>query len=167
MYQVTYDDKNVVDVDIQDGQVVIDGQVYPLDIAVQADGGYSMITKDHKSYQLYISELDVKNKTAKLLINNRPYELSVKEPIDLLLSKMGINMPTSRKAESIKAPMPGLILKILVSEGQAIKKGDPVLILEAMKMENVFKAPADATVKTIKIEQGMAVEKGAVLIELE
>ncbi|MNS88855.1 Methylmalonyl-CoA carboxyltransferase 1.3S subunit [compost metagenome] len=62
--------------------------------------------------------------------------------------------------------MPGLILKVLVTEGQAIKKGEPVLILEAMKMENVFKAPGDAVVKAIRIEERQAVEKGEVLIEL-
>ena len=62
--------------------------------------------------------------------------------------------------------MPGLILKVLVTEGQEIKKGDPVLILEAMKMENVFKAPGDAIVKTIKYKAGEAVEKGAILVEL-
>lgn len=79
---------------------------------------------------------------------------------------MGLDVSKMQKVEPIKAPMPGLILKVLVTEGQAIKKGEPVLILEAMKMENVFKAPGDAVVKAIKIEERQAVEKGEVLIEL-
>jgi biotin carboxyl carrier protein len=73
----------------------------------------------------------------------------------------------ARKVNDIKAPMPGLVLKVLVTPGQAIKKGDPVLILEAMKMENVFKATSDATVKEIKVAELTAVEKGEVLIVLE
>jgi biotin carboxyl carrier protein len=63
--------------------------------------------------------------------------------------------------------MPGMVLKVLVTPGQAIQKGDPVLILEAMKMENVFKAAADAVVKEIKVSERTAVEKGEVLIVLE
>ncbi|MBX9448341.1 MAG: biotin/lipoyl-binding protein [Taibaiella sp.] len=167
MYQVTFNNNKTIEADVQEGHALIADKSFPFDIQKQADGGYSIITGDQKSYQLYLTELDLKGKTAKVSINNHHYDISVKEPIDLLLSKMGINMAAHRKAESIKAPMPGLILKIMVEEGQSIKKGDPVLILEAMKMENVFKAPADATVKLIRIQQGMAVEKGAVLIELE
>jgi biotin carboxyl carrier protein len=63
--------------------------------------------------------------------------------------------------------MPGMILKVLVEPGQLINKGDGLLILEAMKMENVLKASGTATVKSIKVDERTAVEKGAVLIELE
>jgi biotin carboxyl carrier protein len=63
--------------------------------------------------------------------------------------------------------MPGMILKVLVEPGQQISKGDGLLILEAMKMENVLKASTDATVKSIKAIERTAVEKGAILIELE
>ena len=79
---------------------------------------------------------------------------------------MGLDLSKMQKVEPIKAPMPGLILKIMVEVGQTLKKGDPVLILEAMKMENVFKATSDATVKAINIQAGKAVEKGEILIEL-
>jgi biotin carboxyl carrier protein len=60
--------------------------------------------------------------------------------------------------------MPGLILSVAVAEGQEVKKGDPLLILEAMKMENVIKAPADATVKVIKVRKGDSVDKNQVLV---
>ena len=61
--------------------------------------------------------------------------------------------------------MPGLIVGIHVQSGDAVKKGDSLLILEAMKMENVLKAPADATVKAIRTTKGDRVEKGQVLVE--
>ncbi len=63
--------------------------------------------------------------------------------------------------------MPGMGLKVLVEAGQQISKGDGLLILEAMKMENLLKASSDATVKAIRVNERTAVEKGAVLIELE
>jgi len=63
--------------------------------------------------------------------------------------------------------MPGMVLKILVSPGQQINKGDGLVILEAMKMENILKATTAATVKAIRVNERTAVEKGAVLIELE
>ena len=92
--------------------------------------------------------------------------MKISEPIDLLLSKMGFDAKARNKAEAVKAPMPGMVLRILVEPGQAIKKGDGLIILEAMKMENILKAGADAVVKAIKVTEKTAVEKGTVLIEL-
>lgn len=129
------------------------------------DGIYHILANG-KSYNAILEEIDRNTKTLKMRINGNSYSLAIQEPIDQLLKKMGLNIAKSNKVEAIKAPMPGLVLKILVTEGQEIKKGEPVLILEAMKMENVFKAPADATVKAIKVTERKAVEKGEVLIEL-
>ena len=72
----------------------------------------------------------------------------------------------AQKVNDLKAPMPGLVLDILVSEGQTIQKGDNLLVLEAMKMENNLKATNDAVVKKIKVSKGDKVEKNTVLIEL-
>jgi len=69
--------------------------------------------------------------------------------------------------KTIKAPMPGLILDLKVGVGDKIAKGQPVFIVEAMKMENVIKAPADGVVKDISVEKGNSVEKGDTLLELE
>ena len=63
--------------------------------------------------------------------------------------------------------MPGLILEINVTEAQEVKENDPLLILEAMKMENVINSPRDGVIKSIKVSQGNTVEKNALLIEFE
>jgi biotin carboxyl carrier protein len=63
--------------------------------------------------------------------------------------------------------MPGLVISILVEEGQEVQKGDSLLILEAMKMENVIKAAGKGVVKSIKVQQKNAVEKNQILIEME
>jgi biotin carboxyl carrier protein len=100
-------------------------------------------------------------------VEGKTQTITLKEPIDQLLSQMGLDMKAMHKAESVKAPMPGLVLKVLVEAGQQIQKGDGLLVLEAMKMENIIKATGSATVKVIKVTERTAVEKGTVLIELE
>lgn len=80
---------------------------------------------------------------------------------------MGLSVVASTKLDNIKAPMPGLIIDIMVKEGQSIEKGTPLLILEAMKMENVLKADGEGIVKSIEIIKGQAVDKGQILIEME
>ena len=93
--------------------------------------------------------------------------MNVKDRFDILLAQMGMTNATATKANDLKAPMPGLVLKINVAEGQAVKKGDSLLILEAMKMENVLKAAGDGVVKTIKVKTKDAVEKGQLLIQIQ
>ncbi|HKK20377.1 MAG TPA: biotin/lipoyl-containing protein, partial [candidate division Zixibacteria bacterium] len=67
----------------------------------------------------------------------------------------------------IKAPMPGLILEVKVQPGDVVKKNQPIMIVEAMKMENIIKAPADGTIKTVHISNGQSVEKDMKLVEFE
>ena len=69
-------------------------------------------------------------------------------------------------ATTITAPMPGTILKVNVANGQAVKKGDVLMVLEAMKMENEIMAPADGTVSSVNVNAGASVEAGSVLCTL-
>ena len=71
----------------------------------------------------------------------------------------------SKKVNEVKAPMPGMVLNILVQEGAEVKKGDALLVLEAMKMENIIKSPCDGTVKRVAATKGTAVEKNQLLIQ--
>ncbi len=87
--------------------------------------------------------------------------------MDFLLQSMGLDTLNSKKINEIKAPMPGLVLDIKVSEGSVVKKGDVLLVLEAMKMENNLKSPADGIVKKIVAKKGTAVEKNQLLISFE
>ena len=78
---------------------------------------------------------------------------------------MGMSNATATKVNELKAPMPGLIVDIRVQPGQAVQKGDPLLVLEAMKMENILKAPTDGTVGSIKVTLRDNVQKGQVLVQ--
>ncbi len=149
-----------------DGQWTINDAEVQFDVQNQPNGLISII-KDNKSYTGIIEGVDTAAKELKIRVNDQVYSIAIKEEIDQLLESMGLDLKAMQKAEPIKAPMPGMILKVLVEPGQQISKGDGLVILEAMKMENVLKATADATVKSINIEEQTAVEKGTVLIELE
>lgn len=110
---------------------------------------------------------DTLHKTITLRMGARKFVVEVKEPVDLFLDKIGIQLPTPKIQNNLRAPMPGLVLKVMVEKGQEVKKGDPLLILEAMKMENVFKAHADGVILDIHVVEKQAVEKGAELITFE
>lgn len=126
---------------------------------------YSIIS-NHKVYNIFVEAIDRAKKEITLRVNGQIVTSIIQEPIDQVLKNMGIDFSKNQKKDPIKAPMPGLVLKINVEPGQELKKGDPVLVLEAMKMENVFKSPMDAIVKEVHVVSGQAVEKGQVLITL-
>ncbi|HLO71345.1 MAG TPA: acetyl-CoA carboxylase biotin carboxyl carrier protein subunit [Flavipsychrobacter sp.] len=166
MLQTTINNKSNFAIEQVDGQWMINDTPAALDIQVQPNGLISVLL-DNKSYTATVEKVDTKAKELVLKIDGQPYTVAIKEPIDQLLSSMGLDLKAMQKIEPVKAPMPGMILKVLVEPGQQINKGDGLLILEAMKMENVLKATGPATVKAIKINERTAVEKGTILIELE
>lgn len=84
-----------------------------------------------------------------------------------LMQLLGIDRSARAMVRELKAPMPGLVLKMLVKEGDTVKKNDPLLVLEAMKMENVIKSAGDAVVKKIHAVERTAVEKGQILLSFE
>jgi biotin carboxyl carrier protein len=103
----------------------------------------------------------------RLLINGKEVETKVNDHISLLLDKLGMSVGEEQVTNEVLAPMPGVILDIMVSEGQKVKKGDPLLILEAMKMENLIKCPADVTVGSVNVSIGQNVEKNTALIRFQ
>jgi len=154
--------------------VIVDEQAFELkaeDVAaldfLQTDENTFHILKNGKSYAAQLLHADYNKKQLTLSINGNKYELNLEDEYDLLIKKMGLAVGGSQKMKNVKAPMPGLILDVLIEPGQAIEKGEKLLILEAMKMENVLKAEGEGIVKSVKIDKGAAVDKGQVLIEME
>jgi acetyl/propionyl-CoA carboxylase alpha subunit len=134
-----------------------------LDLIQVGPGGFHIL-KDSISYNAEVVKADYEEKAFTLKINGHLYEVKVQDKFDLLLQQLGMSNGAGKQVKDLKAPMPGLILDIKVAEGQTVQKGDPLIILEAMKMENIIKAPADGTVKQIKARKGDSVEKNQVLL---
>ena len=166
MLDVTINSKETFSIGQTDGKMSINDAIVDWDACTQPGGLISVIHKN-KSFTAIVESVDKATKEVVVRINGQPYKASIKEPIDQLLSNMGMDSKALKKAEPVKAPIPGLVLKILVSVGQQVSKGDGLIILEAMKMENILKAAVPGVVKAIKVTEKTAVDKGAVLIEME
>ena len=142
------------------------GALLDIDI-IEIKAGQFHIIYQKKSYNADLIAHNPDDKTFTIRVNTNNYTLSLKNQYDLLLDKLGMANLNTKKVSEIKAPMPGLVLDIKVSPGQVLKKGDPVLILEAMKMENILKATGEGVVKEIRVKQADAVEKNQVMVTLE
>ncbi|MDB5060871.1 MAG: gcdC [Mucilaginibacter sp.] len=164
MYKIKVNSKHDFEVDRQADVLRVNNNVIDADIKQLNDLLYHVINKNG-SYNAEVVSFNREEKTAEIKVNNTIYTLAAKNQFDVLLDKMGLSNLLAAKISEIKAPMPGMVLKVLVEEGAEIKKGDNLFVLEAMKMENIIKSPADVVVKTIKIKPGDKVEKGQILIQ--
>ena len=95
------------------------------------------------------------------------YDVAISDELDKLINEMGFSTGTNKQINTVEAPMPGLILDIAVAVGQEVKEDDTILILEAMKMENVIVSHRDGIIKSINVAKNEAVEKKQLLIEFE
>jgi biotin carboxyl carrier protein len=163
MYTATIHNK-IFEISGEGDSMTVNGSPFKWDLS-EINKGYFHILYQDKSYIAEVVKNDASIKTITLKINSKLYTVSIKDKFDLLLEKMGINNGASQKVNNIKAPMPGLIIDLKVKVGDLVKIGESLLILEAMKMENVIKSPGDGVVRLVKIKKGDSVEKGQVLIE--
>lgn len=138
--------------------------IVTLDLIQIDDSNFHLLDKN-QSYRINLQQADYNNKTLTVLVNGNKYELKIEDEYDLRVKEMGLLTSSSQKANSVKAPMPGLILDIMVTEGQAIIGGTPLVVLSAMKMENIILSPGDGTIKSIKVNKEDTVEKGQLIIE--
>lgn len=123
------------------------------------------IIYQHKSYNVELVEKEAGGKTVVVRVNGNLYRVVLEDQYSELLKKMGMENGTASKVLEIKAPMPGLVLSVMVVEGQELSKGDSLLVLEAMKMENIIKSPANGLVKQVLVKKGDKVEKNTILIQ--
>lgn len=165
-YKVFYKEDLSHEIELDNQQIKIDGKETTIDLVKLLDNKFHIL-ENHKSYNLEIIHADYNLKRFSIKVNNNIYDLNLQNELDALLDKMGMSAAADDKMDSVKAPMSGLVLDILVEPGQAVNKGDNLLILEAMKMENIIKASGTGIVKSIQVKKKDAVEKNQLLIEME
>lgn len=147
------------------GTATINGKAVNADTIKLEPNKYHVII-NNQSYTIELLNKTENGKGMFILVNGVKHEVEIKDRFDALLSQLGMDKLMVSKSNLIKAPMPGMVLQIHVKEGDTLKKGDPLLVLEAMKMENIIKADQDGTVKRIGVAVKQAVEKNTVLVEL-
>lgn len=137
-----------------------------LNIVPDGEGAFHILHQG-RSFRAELLEANYTLRQFTLRINDTKYTLHIADHYERLVKQLGLNAGAGAKQNTLKAPMPGLVLNIVAEAGQTVAKGDPLLILEAMKMENVIKAAHDGTVKSISVQKGAVVEKGQLLLEME
>jgi len=163
MFKADVQDSSFEVIPSPDGWIV-NGQLFDWDL-IKVSGQSFHIIYQQQSFKAEIVKADFQTKTFHIKINGKTYPVTLKDKFELMLEKMGMNAAASSKVNSIKAPMPGLIIDLKVKPGDEVKAGDPLLILEAMKMENIIKSPGNGIIKNVLVEKGNSVEKGHILIE--
>ena len=137
-----------------------------MDLATGPDGLIHVLSNG-TSYRVEVLEADRSTKSYRLKVNNEILEVTLQDEYQVLVHNMGLDKEDSGQVLDVKAPMPGLIIEVRCKPGDQVSIGDTLVVLEAMKMENVLNAPADGTVSEIHVSKGDAVERGQLLISFE
>ncbi len=158
--------QKIFDIQQVKAELMLNGEPFNWDLLEVQEGKFHILY-NNRSFNAQVLESNEAEKSFLIQINKGQYWVSVKDRFDLLLEQLGMGNATAIKVNNIKAPMPGLIIDIKIAVGDTVAKGHTVMILEAMKMENVLKSPGDGRVKTIKVSLKDNVEKNQVLVEFE
>lgn len=141
---------------------MVDSRTYVPDILERAPGVFHVLVQG-KSLRLRQISRDASGLV--LECNGRRYRLDIKTRLEEMLDKMGASKSKSRGPASIQAPMPGLVLRVMTEVGALVQSGDPLVVLESMKMENTLRAAGPGQVLEIPVQAGQAVEKGQLLVK--
>jgi len=146
----------------KDGEVFINGK--KVDSKVIQNDEELTVNIDGENFRIRIEEKDGQ---FKIRSNGKSTIISVTSKADEILSKIGISDWSKTEESDLKAPMPGKILDVLISVGEQVEKGQSLVVLEAMKMENMLKSPKDGIIAEIKTLKADTVEKNQILITFE
>lgn len=142
-----------------------DDALSSLDLVATGADSYHLV-HDGKTYTCELVACDLPRKQLTVSIDGKRVDLKIEDEVDRLVQQLGLGVVAAEANADVHAPMPGLVIEVLVKAGDTVSAGDPLLVLEAMKMENSLTAAADGTVETVHVSKGDAVEKQQLLIEL-
>lgn len=127
--------------------------------------GRFLLRKDNKVFEIFLLGESEDGKEIEIQINQHYFKVNIQNELDQLLNSLGFKSSDVKKVRELKSPMPGKIVALLVKEGDEVKPGQPLLILEAMKMENALQAISEGKVEKIMVEKGTSVNKNDILIK--
>lgn len=163
-YVVTLNNKKMTVSYSGNSKLSMEGKEFNCEL-LHLNGQTYLLRIDDRFYEVSSGKLD--NGNFSLLIEGSRFETTIRTALQEKASSLLQQKASFRRKTEVKAPMPGMVLKVNKKSGDNIKQGETILILEAMKMENDLRAPIAGELKEIFIEEGTAVEKGAVLFTIE
>ncbi len=164
-YYVTIDGRTF-EVELAPDHVSVDGTVVRAELAQQPESEIHHLLVDGRSYPLVASRGNGRGNWV-LVVDGHRLEADVVDERGRAIRRITGASAAPAGPKPVRAPMPGLIVRVDVEVGQTVKQGQGVVIMEAMKMENELKAEAPGIVSKVLVKPGQAVEKGAVLVEFE
>jgi len=144
----------------------LNGKEFSVDIIETSKSVFNIIW-DNQSYRAELLSIDRTSKSLEINVEGTRFHLNIKDRYDRLLEKLGLDHLNAAGTKDLTAPMPGLVLDVLVKHGDKVQKGDALIILEAMKMENVLKAAGDAVIDHCHVKEGDSTEKNEILISFK
>jgi len=156
--------KNIVEI-LKNNKIVFNGKEYNYEYRFVNDN-VLVLRISNKNYFLIVNE-NTDDNAIEVNLNSKTYKVVSKSELDLMIDKMSDNKVNKKVKKEIFSPMPGIITKLNITENQKVNKGDVMLVLEAMKMENEIKATKECVIRKINVELMKSVEKNELLIELE
>lgn len=152
------------DVVFENGRLLLNGA--PADYAFERVAeGYYALRLDGQSFSATVEPMPGGH--VRVTLGGRQTKVRVRDEKDLLLERFGLDEGAGAAEREVRAPMPGLVLKVLVEAGQEVEAGGGLLVLEAMKMENELRAPSAGVVAAVHAQPGSAVGKGELLVEMK
>lgn len=159
--QITLNGFHNFDISKDGDNYLVNRTVVDVDIQEIGNNRYQIIVNN----QPFIASIAQSNDQLVIIIDHHLYFVETKEASQELLDKVGINQNSLKKTSLLKAPMPGLIVDILVNEGAEIYTGQALVVLKAMKMENIIKAPHDGVIKRIFVRKDQKIDKDSVILQ--
>lgn len=145
---------------------ISEDDIKQLDLVVHQDNT-SHLLHNQISYEVSILESNFLKKNYNVRVNHNIYSVHIQDALDLLIHELGFDQNASEIITKVIAPMPGIILNLHVAPGDVVSENDPLLILEAMKMENIITSPRAGTIKSVAVKNNDTVDKNTLLIEFE
>ena len=165
MLKAKINDNTTYTVDQKEGIRTVNGLEIIADFKTLKPGTYHYLI-NNKSYNINVIESDKNSKQYQLRINGKNFDVQLRDRYDDLLHELGLDTITAAKISDLKAPMPGLVVDILVQENSVVKKGDTLVILEAMKMEQPLVAHKAGKIANLIAIIGEIVSSGTVLCDI-
>jgi biotin carboxyl carrier protein len=158
--------EHTFEIDIDErGAILVDGQAHTVDFCETISPRLCSLLLDNVSLQAFVE--NVQSDLYQVLLKGQLYQVRVQDERVIRLARGAAGFVPDSGEIPILAPMPGLVVRVPVSPGDAVQQGQPLLILESMKMDNELCAPRSGTVERVHVEVGQGVESGQTLLTLE
>ncbi len=161
MIKTRINKKNTFNIEKKGEEYLVNGSLCKCNIQKVEENYYLLHFNNHT----YLATITRNTKDLVITINRHEYHIEIQDENDLILEKIGIMAKPLKRHEQLQAPMPGLIIDIMVNKGDAVKSGQPLIILKAMKMENIIKSPHDGVINEVFVKKDQKIEKDAVMIQ--